>query len=340
MSDEASEQRSNNSLFDRIHLSETLILASIPIIAYLLVFIFESGYLSVFQLPTTFITFDFTSIFVVTGALLALGTTIYYYGDTFYEAIRTSPDPVQRRLRKVFPSIVIFWALFFIYSELWREWVYSLATILVLTLPSFVMPLITQRKVKGYLAKLRAADEIDDQKVTKKDDWESPFHKLIRFLGPQLLLFLLGLYMVYNAGRATALRQVNFHIVSTSPERVVLWMTNNYVVCAAFDRTAKEVEPSFVVLNFAEDPNLEFRLQKIGPLKLRPLPTSPTIPPTSTATSAPLIVPSSTATTTSTLAPKSSQLPAATQSLTPIPQNTLTPSPTPLPSTATSVVKP
>ncbi len=168
MSEEVPEQKSNKSLLDRIPLSETLMLATVPILAYVVVFVFEIGHLSFFQLPAAFVVFDFTNIFLVAASLLLVGVVIYYYGDTFYEAIKISPDPIRRRLRKVFPSIVIFLAFFFIYSEFWREWIFALIAVLVLTLPSFITPLITQRKTKGYLAKLEAEDKINDNKAKAK----------------------------------------------------------------------------------------------------------------------------------------------------------------------------
>lgn len=78
-----------------------------------------------------------------------------------------------------------------------------------------------------------------------------------------------------------------FRVLNTTPERVVLWMTDEIIICSPFDRNDHTVEPSFVVIKIGEDPTLEYTSERIGPLEVKPLPNSTVSLPTPTPTEQP-----------------------------------------------------
>jgi hypothetical protein len=50
--------------------SDRIIIAAVPLIGYILSFVYEAGYAGVFKIPLYFITIDLTTVLVATGSLL------------------------------------------------------------------------------------------------------------------------------------------------------------------------------------------------------------------------------------------------------------------------------
>ena len=82
--------------------TEGLVIASIPIVAYILTYQFEVGFTSVFKIPREFIKFDLTNILIVT---IVLFTTILlvlpYFNFIFVILWSNRENPIYRSLIKV-----------------------------------------------------------------------------------------------------------------------------------------------------------------------------------------------------------------------------------------------
>ena len=81
---------------------------------------------------------------------------------------------------------------------------------------------------------------------------ETLIDKLVRSVDRRLVkgLFLVValVYVAWGVGRYRAIYQESFYVTNTSPEAVVLQVTADYVICAPFDRSSKEIEPAFQIL--------------------------------------------------------------------------------------------
>ena len=114
---------------------------------------------------------------------------------------------------------------------------------------------------------------------------ETLINKLVRSVDRRLVkgLFLVValVYVAWGVGRYRAIYQESFYVTNTSPEAVVLQVTADYVICAPFDRSSKEIEPAFQILKNEEDPSIIFRLEQVGPLHPKSVPAgaSPTVTP-------------------------------------------------------------
>jgi hypothetical protein len=95
-----------------------------------------------------------------------------------------------------------------------------------------------------------------------------------------------------NAGSAAALRQTEFMVTNTVPEMVVLQIYGDNMICAPFDRNAKEVQRRFSIIKMASDSKLVLSLENIGPLhsieKMVNTTSMPTQLPSAVPTSTPL----------------------------------------------------
>lgn len=279
------------NLFDGITLSDTLILAAVPFVAYLVVYFYEYGYFSVFQIPLEMASFDLSRIFIAILSVISWVILLYFLNDMLREITSNQPEPIRRRLNTLLLALVLSVAYLFLIAHDWRIWLAGILFLLLIASPAFWIPLFTQKSKKGYIAKLIADDIVADQRSEKKPD---VFEKLAALIGPQSVLFVLilagSLYLAFLTGQSSALQQKDFVIVNTSPERVILWTFNDHMVSSTFDRGTKQIDPGFVILNIGQDPKLEYHFEKIGPLtKKKPITASivevtPTITPLASPT--------------------------------------------------------
>jgi len=161
----------------------------------------------------------------------------------------------------------------------------------VFTLSSFVLPLFTHGKVFGYYEKLEAQDETDR-------NFDGLYGTIAKKygLGSLKLLMLVGALLMSAAtaqfiGKAHALNQKEFLVLSSSPEMVVLRIYGDRMIVAPFDRKTQEFESKFVIKTLGADDTLVISPEDIGPLKLSkpsPTPTSTSIP-SPTATASPVL---------------------------------------------------
>jgi len=266
MAEETSNEAKGGSWISNIKLSEAATIAIVPVVAQVILFVYEFGYFSVFWVPITLISFDLGDLFIVTVGLISLAWLVYYYGDLAFSTIRSTSEPVRDKLLRTYGAFLLLVALFFSYGlEFWQEWIPALLVIILTLLYEFAFPIVAFRGKGTYLEKLKAHAE-QRSKNNQKKEIEWPHNKLLRLLGPNIVLILIGLYGVYHFGRASAMTQKEFRVASTNPETVVLWMGNDRFIVAPFDRATKTLQPSFQILPVGDNPLITYSLQRIGPL--------------------------------------------------------------------------
>lgn len=128
----------------------------------------------------------------------------------------------------------------------------------------FIWPLITQRKIKGYVAKTEAQIKIETGQPTVINNiMRSPAGEIV-FL---FVMFLLALQMAQGVGQANAFKQINYLVTSTKPEMAVVKIYGDNLICFPFDRKTKTIQENFTVYNLLNKGEISLRLEAIGPLK-------------------------------------------------------------------------
>lgn len=303
--------------FSSITNSEAVKIAFIPIAAQLILFVFEYGYFNYFKIPITLIAFDLGDLFIVSFGILSLGALSYYYGNLILSLIRSTKEPVRDKLLRGYGSTIFLVVMALIYGpKLWREWIAALVAVMFILTSEFLIPLLRFRGKGSYIDKLTSHAELRSKSA--KLEKNSLLDKLYAQLGPKVLIFLVILYLIYNFGRATAMRQEKFLTSSTNPETVVLWMGDDKFLVAPFNRSTRTIGPGFQFLLLGEDPTIIYYEQRIGPLLLTNMEaistiSSTPIPSASTIDSTPIITltpaPTSTLTPTKKVTPTAHILP-------------------------------
>lgn len=276
-------------------ITEGLIITASPIVGYMLSFLYEMGFAGVFKIPSQFITISLTNFFVATGSLFMIALLLFQLSNlafVVFSGLSTSDSPVYRRLVRLSPGLLFSMVLLLLtVGTRSSVWISVVGVSAIFIFFEFVFPCITQRDKVTYLEKLKAQDQLDRQREDLLDYISQragrPVITIVTFLGLIACLY-------YFAGYTTALKQSEFLVADTSPERVVLRIYGDKMICAPFDRTTGTVEKNFVILKMAEDPSMALHLEKIGPLSLEKTTSTQiySLTPTSTPTSRP--VPTST----------------------------------------------
>lgn len=245
-------------------ITEGIIIAVIPILAYLVTFSYEVGYAGFFLIPQNLITLNIINFFAVCGVLLSLFVILLWPILIYIDLVKKETNVITLRFVKLFPFYLWLVVNELLYGfTLWREWILSLIIAIILSIIEFGAPLLSQRHKGSYNEKLKADLEADLKT-------ETIFDRLLQFLGWKIylftLIFIFMLLISYNVGRAEALKKVNFLVVDTSPEVAVLRIYGDYLICVPFDRGSREVQRSFVILNMSESFKTTLKLEKIGPL--------------------------------------------------------------------------
>ena len=285
---EISNQPKRKSFLD-ISLSDTLLLAVLPFLAYLFAFVYQAGYLKAFELPLQFVSITTTDVFNIGGKVLGVFAIILGSINVFSSFLPKGrlPYPLAKRFSQLVPIFLFAIPALFFYK--WGTASYLFAFLLIFAIILMFFPALVTRKYKGpYLHRMEMIDkEVTDINPTNSNPFDgSLFARTVNLIGYKVFIvivyLLLSLYITYYAGKSTAQNQEVFYIANTSPDTVVLFMTNEKIISAPFDKTTRVIEPEFMVINIGDTADLKLRLSNIGRLSLDTSSMTPLLTPTST----------------------------------------------------------
>lgn len=255
---------SQKGLFGKIVSSETLTIATIPILCYLIVFIYDWGYLNFYSIPLNFIYFDINQIFIVFVFISILALVLFIFGDMLFSVFRTVKPPIRRKLNTYIPNLLLCFIYFIIYGKLVKYWLSFLAILAALILIENVIIILRFRKKKS-LEKIYQAYYDEKDYKNKNETFITSYDKIFRFLGPHLSVFIFCLYIVYQIGNAKAMTKNNYYVVNTTPERVMVWSTDKIDICSSFNRDKNTINKNYIILNRDDNSLIEYTLENIGP---------------------------------------------------------------------------
>ena len=274
-----------------ISLSDTLLLAALPFLAYLFTFIYQAGYLKAFELPLQFVSITTTDVFNIGGKVLGVFSTILVSLNVFSSFLPKGrlPYPLAKRFSLLVPILLIAIPALFFYK--WGAVSYLFSSFLIFAIILMFFPALVTRKYKGpYLHRIEMIDkDVTDVNPTNSNAFDGAlFARTVNLLGYKVFIvivyLLLSLYITFNAGKSTAQNQEIFYIVNTSPETIVLFMTNEKIISAPFDKTTRVIEPEFMIINIGDTTDLKLRLSNIGRLGLDTSSMTSLLAPTPTPT--------------------------------------------------------
>ena len=245
----------------RSWLTESVLLAVIPVMAYLLAFGFEYGYYLAYGFPQELIAIDLNRVFAA-GTIFLAGVLFVLILTTVVLALLPSKHPLTPAVAQVVPLALAYLAFLNYYDRFdvfAKIFALLLASYLVY---KFVVPLLTQRGVSGYVHKYSTQEQIRQARGTL-------FRTMLRTFGPTpgiiLVYFFIAVILSVTFGWHLATQRVCYFVVPDPPERVVLRIYGDSLILARLDRPARQILREYLVLKRTAGA-VTLREDCIGPL--------------------------------------------------------------------------
>lgn len=254
-----------NSARKKLGLTEGLLIASIPVCAYGVALTFEMSYCWYFGIPFQLIEISMVDIAKALGLLTFIGFFVFVFIDliSFFKDI--IPFTLIRNFIKVVPLLIMTGIAIFCFREAWEEWAPFASIFILFAAFNFLLPVVSHRKIKGYINKLNAADELDDS-VKNLSDW------LSTQVRPHVNIVIASLFIAftvsYIAGRAFAMRNTYFIVINNPEEKVLLRIYEDKFICAEFNRTDGTIKNDFTVIKLSDSREIAYHWETVGKLKL------------------------------------------------------------------------
>ena len=257
--------------------SEGILLAAIPFLGYLTVFIYELGFATYFGIPYEFIQPSFTSICLVTAIIIGALLVSFVFGHCFSVTLLTmfsiKDGPLLRAIKRVaWPLLVLLFFIFF-YGKDWKGYLGPLSILIIIIFFEFLWPFVTCKDKKSYNEKLIKQEEIEkrsEPELRKFFDYiDSKFGKQIVSIFLITSFFLL---LVYQVGLIKAQQKEYFWQLEDGT-KIVIRIYGDNLICAGFDVEKHILDGQFSIVKISSEKNLFLKIKKIGKLK-----TSPTLP--------------------------------------------------------------
>lgn len=234
-----------------VFLTEGVIIGIISFAGYLMSFLYESAYLSMFSVPSLFVEINLNQIII---AIICIALLFIVVANPiillFYPAIVNRPSQLQLLLAKNLILLIIY-ILCILSSKNMATALIPIGTLyVVIVFMDFIFPLIVQRK-KNYL------ETLDAQRKTDNNIF-SIFDMLGRVFGTRIsILFaiLLVLASVMNPlGGIAAKMQTNFQTIHHGNEDyIIVSAYQDSFVGVVFDRKNNMLQKRYRLLKLSEN---------------------------------------------------------------------------------------
>ena len=233
----------------------------LPAVGYAAAYNFRVGEAQHFGLPVELVSLEVKDAVVGgLGVAVALALVLGLINIVMDLLEGVFSNDIQREVSNVAVPLTAAGAILYLWGQPPWAWLGLLVAGVVLILIHFGMPLITQRRVHGYEAKLKAQREMESAIRP------SP---LVRFIRGRRELFLavaaiyIALYVAGPAGAFSARGRTSYAVIKTTPERIVVAEYRGLLVTMGFDRKTATAAPPINVIR-AEDVKQGFFVERTG----------------------------------------------------------------------------
>jgi len=254
----------NETPTPRSWLTEGLIIAFLPALAYLMAFSYETGFLKAYNIPSDFVEVNLNTICTFFFAIIVVGSVLL---NIFLAILIITPAKYKRFFKKLIP-ILIYFFLVLIYVATYplqmKKWSIMIIFLAFFLFIIFGMPLITQRNKKTYLEKVEAHEERDTQLLST-----TLLHSFRQSIFPNILVIVGYIFLFISLsnviGEFKAINKKDYIIIKGMPEIVVLRAYEDQLICSHFDRNTKQIDKKFFVVE-KKSTSVEYHQENIGPL--------------------------------------------------------------------------
>lgn len=258
--------------------SEGILLAAIPFLGYLTVFVYELGFSSYFGIPYEFIQPSFTGVCLVTAIIIGVLLFGFVFGHCFSVVLLTifpiKDGPFLRAIRRITWQVFVLIFFVFFWGKEWKEYIGTLTIFILIISFEFLWPLITCRDRKNYNEKLAGQEEIEKR-------FEPEFRRFFDYINGKFgrfnvsifLIASLFLLFVYQAGLIKA-KQREYFWQLEGDQKIVIRIYGDNLICGDFDVDKHVLNGNFNIVKLSPEKKLSLKMTKVGRLKSTALPVT------------------------------------------------------------------
>jgi hypothetical protein len=246
-------------------LSETILLASVPIIAYFLQFMYSFGLYSYYGIPLSFIEINLVKIFLVI-LLISISLGGIFFTFIILRSLFKQHKPLH------FPFAILTTGIYLILYSWITSNVYIGMQAAISQLFMLIGIIITIFALLYIIYTLYAENLISKSSFFFSGPFRYFFEELHKVRSFYLFLpFTIVILSVaaWNFGQITA-KEANYYYVidNSNPNNVVLALQNDKFICSYYDPTKKVLLPTLFFVEIED--SIQITMKKIGPLKPAP----------------------------------------------------------------------
>lgn len=238
-------------------LDKSIMIAIYPALGYFLVYLYEVGYVTIFDIPIEFININMSNFVNIVPMIFPKLIKIFLIWFTISNLININDleNPITYKIYEIFTVCACFFILAFFSYNVQSMLLSMLEATIIIYAVTFLCPLITKPKVKGYrnkfIAQMNESNENHIQTLT--------YHHVskIGYINIKTIIFFIFISItIFQAGIAEAMLKTDYYKVN---DNVVIRIYNDVIICCEYDSKSKKIDDSsFKVLQKNNIDNLKF----------------------------------------------------------------------------------
>jgi hypothetical protein len=264
----------NDSPLLKVGISEGIVLGILTVVGYFCTYMYELGSKKFYSIPDTFVEIDLTSVIkLITEiwAYLIILLVLIIAGSSLFKFIINSESRIKFFLLALLCLTYIFLVMLFFHGFSMRLVKAMGFVLLGIITQGFLIPLITQWKIRGFRNKIRASSESELPPIL------GSFRRKYgsKALRIAMLIFLVStiLPIFQELGRKDAENEDTYQLTLINGEMNVLLGTfKDSMIIAPVDLASEEISPEFRFIKQRDDDIskiIKFETVMTGPLKVK-----------------------------------------------------------------------
>lgn len=249
-----------------------VMLVLFPALLYFFTYIYETGYLMVYDIPPYFINVEVLTIINLIPILAPKILLIFLGWNVLAQIvdIETLKDPVNNQIYQIGKVCSLSFIIALFSYEIKSSLIVAAQATIGLYLFYFLFPLITRRKVKGYRNKLLVQINEDSRTDIESLKWYQ-----IRKMGHtnvKAIAYIVVISIAMLQAGVTEAKLKNEYYKFDN--KIVIRIYDGIIICCEYDKEKKEINNSkFEVVELSSSENIVFEKVEIQGIKTEEFPS-------------------------------------------------------------------
>lgn len=256
----------------KVTLTEGVLIAIAPVLAYAIAWLFEYGYLSYYSVPSSLIQVDIADIVRALAWLLIVAAVVFHSIKAIPWNLLPAPGKFERLWLSsivIFVLLVIMLIVFIVFPAAWRAILYILAGMALFYLCIYIVGLGVNLILRIYFKFLNRIFAKRGKELASSDKAVTNgghVRKIIYYLDVLLLAIFVASALSFLGGRYGAQRRDVYMIIREEPKTVVLKLYKDRAICARIKPGTNIIDNNYSITMFSPNETTSFRWERTGRL--------------------------------------------------------------------------